>query len=162
MVDQTPQSLPLLFSFKQVVVGNGFIAGVEMNGRALLETDWVGGRAEAWITGIEPVGISGGGGDRGLAFGEFRKSWTLVVFDLAEQARDFQEFKSLCETFLASNQPNMTQLWTDAVAVVRKSHYVDASLGREDASQKVTFKVLDLANMRPDHNKVENGVQVAA
>ena len=157
-----PQALPLLFSFKQVIVGSGFVAGVRMNGRALLETELVEEKEECWITGIAPVGIVGGGADRSVAFSEFRKSWTEVVFDLASQASDFKAFKAACLSFLKSSQDDLTKLWCDAVAEVRKNHYADPSLKSEKAEQKVTFEVVDLSKLNKDGNEVENGLRVAA
>ena len=159
---QVPEVLPLLFSFRQVVVGSGFVAGVRMNGRAILETDSIDAKDECWITGISPVGIAGGGGDRGVAFSEFRKAWTEVVFDLASQASDFKSFKAACIEFLKSSQTDLTKLWTDAVEGVRKTHYADASLKSEKAEQKVIIEVVDLSKLNKDGNEVENGLRVAA
>jgi hypothetical protein len=63
--------LPLIFSFKEPVLGNGFVAGVRVCGRALLEED----ADEVWITGVVPAGLSGGGADRNAAYFQFRKAW---------------------------------------------------------------------------------------
>lgn len=159
------QSLPLVFSFKQVIVGSGFFAGVRMNGRALLETETVGDHKEAWITGIAPVGITGGGGDRSVAFVEFRNAWVEVLFDIAATALSFEEFRDSCETFLTAEQASTTELWTDAVSAVRRNHYVDPSLRKENAdTHAVGFEVVDLTHEQrgTDENQVETGLQVAA
>jgi len=155
-------TLPLLFSFKQVVVGNGFVAGVKMDGHALLETEQVDNREESWITGIAPVGIVGGAGDRGLAFVEFRKAWIEVVFDIAAKASCFDDFRTSCEEFLASEQDSLTALWKEAVAVVRREGYVDPYLRNGKAEKSVTFEVVDLTHLGTEGNEVENGLQVAA
>lgn len=162
MVEAVPQALPLLFSFKQVVVGNGFLAGVQMDGHALLEMDPVVGGHECWITGIAPVGIAGGGADRGVAFVEFRKAWTEVVFDLATAAKSFVDFRATCNAFLSSQQESMTTLWQNAVTEVRRSRYSDPALPTGSADKRVTFKTVDLTHLRADGNEVENGLQVAA
>ena len=158
-----PQTLPLLFTFSQTVVGNGFVAAVRMNGRALLELDRVGDSDESWITGVAPVGVSGGGADRGVAFRVLRKAWTEVVFDIAERAADFPKFEQLCSEFLGANQADITKLWSDAVEMVRKQQYKDPSLRSGDADQQVTFLIEDLSQlMRANHNEVDSGPMVAA
>ncbi|MEE8469205.1 MAG: hypothetical protein V3T22_12165 [Planctomycetota bacterium] len=162
MVQAQLPALPLLFSFKQVVVGNGFLAGVRMDGHALLETEQVDSGEESWITGVAPVGIAGGGGDRGLAFVEFRKAWIEVVFDIATKASSFDDFRTSCKAFLASEQDSLTALWQEAVAVVRREGYVDPSLRKGDAERGVTFEVVDLTHLGTEGNQVENGLQLAA
>lgn len=142
---QAPPALPLLFSFREAVFGKDFVAGVEMHGRALLETEQVDGCDETWISGIAPVGIGGGGSDRGSAFTSFRKAWTSVLFDFADKAKDFAEFKALCEEFLRATQPSMTKVWLDAVRTIRKEKYKDPSLSTGDADKSVKFKVLELS-----------------
>lgn len=154
--------LPLLFSFKQLVVGKGFLAGVRMDGHALLETERVEDHEESWITGVAPVGIAGGGGDRGVAFVEFRKAWIEVVFDVAEKASSFEDFRASCEAFLASKQDSLTALWQEAVATVRREGYVDPSLCKGDADKGVAFEIVDLTHLGSEGNEVESGMQVAA
>ena len=155
-------ALPLLFSFKQVVVGNHFLAGVRMDGHALLEWERVDDHEESWITGIAPVGITGGGGDRGVAFIEFRKAWVEVVFDIAAQASSFADFRKSCEAFLGSRHDSLTALWQEAVAEVRRLSYVDPSLPKGDANKAVRFEVVDLSHLGTKGNEVENGLLVAA
>lgn len=159
------QAIPLIFSFRQLVAGDGFLAGVRMDGRALLETELAAdGREESWITGIAPVGIAGGGGDRSVAFVEFRNAWIEVVFDLASKASSFEEFHASCTSFLASEQSSVTSLWEAAVAAVRREGYIDPSLRKESADKQVTYEVVDLTHVKPaaSENHVETGLQMAA
>lgn len=157
-----PQTLPLLFSFKQVVVGNGFLAAVRMEGHALMETETADGHEETWITGVAPVGIAAGGSDRGMAIVEFRKAWTEVVFDMASETTSFKDFRVSCESFLSSRQESLTDLWKEAVTFVRRERYDDPSLPKGSADKQVVFEVVDLSRMRAEGNQVENGLQVAA
>ncbi|MCB9916293.1 MAG: hypothetical protein H6828_14280 [Planctomycetes bacterium] len=154
--------LPLLFSFHQVVVGNGFVAGVRMRGRALLEVERIDGHEEQWITGIAPVGIAGGGSDRSVACTEFRRAWLEVLFDLAATAGSLDEFRELCGPFLSSQQASLTTLWDEAVASIRREHYVDPSLQSADADVEVAYEVVDLSHLDADANEVETGLQIAA
>ncbi len=154
------QHLPLLFSFKQVVLGNGFLVGVTMNGRALLDED----SEETWITGVAPVGLAGGGVDRTAAFTDFRKAWAEVLFDIANESITFDAFQRQCEEFLASSMDSMTTEWQAALEEVRRTKYVDRLLRRESADQNVTFKVVDLSALEygAKENEVEAGLNAAA
>ena len=59
---------PLLFGYRDLVMGNGFMAGVTTEGRALL-VDEDGG---AWMYGVNPGGVAAGGHDHGAAAAAFR------------------------------------------------------------------------------------------
>ncbi|MCA8979234.1 MAG: hypothetical protein H6831_12685 [Planctomycetes bacterium] len=155
-------SLPLLFSFRQLVAGDGFLAGVRMNGRALLEIERVDDREEAWISGVAPVGIAGGGNDRGVAYVEFRKSWTEVLFDLAAEANSIDDFRAKCEVFLGSTEDRMTELWRGAVEVVRSGRYEDPALETGDADRQVRFEVVDLSHLGTGGNEVDSSPVLAA
>ncbi len=147
--------LPLLFTFKQLVMGNGFVAGVTMHGRALLEEEG----DELWISGIAPVGLAGGGLDRDTAFAEFRKGWVSVLFDIASEADSFDDFKSQCSTFLGSESPHLTQEWESALASVRERNYKDPTLQSESADEQVVgFEVVELEpdSFAPDRNVLGN------
>jgi hypothetical protein len=162
MTQEPLTSLPLLFSFRQLVSGDGFLAGVRMNGRALLEFEQVDDHEEAWISGVAPVGIAGGGNDRGVAFIEFRKSWMEVLFDLAAEADSIEDFREKCEGFLGATEDGMTKLWQDAVAVVRQGRYEDPALETGDADAQVVFEVVDLSHLEAGGNEVDSSPLVAA
>lgn len=157
-----PQSLPLLFSFARVIKGNGFVAGVAMQGHALMESERLNGRDEVWITGIAPVGITGGGPDRTMAFEDFRRAWTEVLFDFAAVAPDFESFKEKCEAFLSARQAELTKLWREAVEIIRSCGYEDPSLPKGDADQKARYEVVDLSARGSDGNQADAPPSLAA
>jgi len=157
--------LPLLFTFKQFVIGKGFIAGVTMSGRALLEEE----ETEVWISGIAPVGIAGGGLDRDAAFAEFRKRWVSVLFDIAGEADSYSDFEAQCSEFLASQLSHLTEEWESALREVRKKKYTDATLRTESADkQTVHHEIVELdpSSFNPEDNVLEqepgSGVKAAA
>ncbi len=154
--------LPLLFSFRQVVFGDGFVAGVSMSGRALLEEG--GPDGEFWISGVAPVGFAGGGADRGIAFTEFRNAWVTVLFDIAAESSSFDEFRTACAEFLNATTPGTTAGWDAALAEVRQKNYVDPTLRRQVADgHGVSFEVTDLTHLQlKSANKVEAGLELAA
>jgi hypothetical protein len=160
MAPAAPTAIPLLVSFNQVVVGNGFVAGVQVNGRALQETEADG---EVWITGVAPVGFAAGGADRGDAFQKFRSAWSACLFDIVAEAKSFADFKRDCEAFLGSQQDSITALWQSAVDAVRSTGYTDPSLPRANAdSLAVAYMVMDLTGAQTAAaNALECGLQAA-
>ena len=153
--------LPLLFSFRQPVFGEGFLAGIKMDGRALMDEG-----DETWLTGVAPVGFAANGADRGAAFLAFRNAWVAILFDIASESRSFGEFKKSCEGFLSAASHNLTADWEAALADVRRTSYVDPNLKREPSAdqKKVRFEIVDLTQFQhtPEENILEAGLQAAA
>lgn len=156
------KQLPLVFTFKQIVLGDGFVAGVSMRGRALLED----GGEETWITGVAPAGLAGGGIDRASAFADFRKGWAEILFDIASDSTSFSDFKDRCSDFLATARESITQEWLAALEEVRRTQYEDHALARTEGAdeQPVCFDVVELSprEFGPQYNEVESGLQAAA
>ena len=147
------RKLPLIFSFTQLVHGNGFIAGVRMTGRVLL----VEGNGETWLNGVEPAGLAGGGVDRAAAFQDFHKNWVEVLFDIAQEARTFEEFDLETKRFLGTKANALTEEWNEALSVQRAEGYRDPTLPVVDPEQHpVYFEVCELApaTSRPTKNEV--------
>jgi len=156
-----PKQLPLLFTFAQLVVGNGILAGVRMSGRALLEEEG----DETWISGVAPVGFAAGGVDRAAAFIAFQATWHRVLVDIAAESGDFASFKKNCEAFLASSAEPTTKAWLDALADIRRSRYVDPALAREDKAEDrpITLFVEDLSQLESsDSNRSDFELNQAA
>ncbi|MEX1025261.1 MAG: hypothetical protein WD226_09305 [Planctomycetota bacterium] len=153
-------TLPLLFSFSQILLGNGFVAGVRVCGRALLEHE----DEAVWISGVKPVGFAGGGNDRAAAFIDFRKNWAAVLFDIAADSASFAEFEAQCSSFLAASEEHLTSDWVQAVSEVRRTKYRDPSLPSQDAySKQPWFKIDELTqHYSADKNDVEAGLLAAA
>ncbi len=153
-------NLPLIFRFRQLVLGNGFIAGVRMTGRAILEEG-----EETWITGVAPAGFAGGGVDRNAAFVDFRRGWAEILFEIAAEAASFEELKANCEAFLQASTTELDKDWQAALAQARASGYTDRSLPSVQAeAQPVTYDVCELEPHRSsaEENEVEVVQQVAA
>ncbi len=132
-----------------------------MTGRAMLEE----GPIEAWIAGVAPVGLAGGGIGRNVAFAEFRRAWVEILFDIANEAKSFADFRERFEEFLGSSQESLTREWEVALDEVRRTKFVDPTLKRAPAhQQRVCFEVVELvpASGVPDANQVEAGLLAAA
>lgn len=101
---------PLIFECKQVVAGCGFLAGVMLEGFALLDQD--GG---AWfVTGVQPVGITACGATEAEACTEFRESIWDWLLDCAESARGFEAFEAEVGRVLARRDHGLLQQWRAA------------------------------------------------
>jgi len=107
---------PLVFSFRDLIAGNGYVAAVAMDGRVVLaeEED-----EDVWMFGVQPGGIAGGDRQKKLACAEFKKSYRSVLFDLAAEALSFAEFKLKVTAFFDQvNDPNFAD-WERALEEVR-------------------------------------------
>lgn len=74
------KAYPLLFSYRDPVIGNGYVAGVEMRGRALLTAEDDEGW---WVEGVSPGGFASGGATRQEALSSFRTTYQHVLVDIA-------------------------------------------------------------------------------
>jgi hypothetical protein len=111
---------PLLFGFKDLIAGNDFVAGVSVNGRALLVDEGDG----FWMYGVNPGGLAAGGADRGEAQTEFRQGYRSVLFDIAARAPDFDSFRQqVVQFFEETNSPTDLE-WEEVVGEVRKGNVV--------------------------------------
>jgi len=139
------KKFPLFFSYRDLIAGSGFVAGVAMKGRVLLDT--AGG--EVWMYGVQPGGIAGGGLDRACAFSEFRRSYLSVMYDLAAEAGTFGAFKAEVKRFFSEvNEPN-ADAWGAALATVRRSGTSLEGLAKVNAdAERCMFEVIPLTGVK--------------
>lgn len=107
---------PLMFTFRDAVSGNGFLAGVTLSGRALMvkegEQDWC-------IYGVRPAGIAETGVTPQEAYLRFRNRYKDVLFDIAEESRDYETFRRETERFYYEPSADEEQRWEEAVEALR-------------------------------------------
>lgn len=107
---------PILFGVRDPIIGNQFVAGVEVNGRALMRQEPDGG---FWIDGVYPGAVSAGGASRDEALLKFRESYRSVLFDFAVSAKSFDEFRIEVERFFWEETPGELEAWREAAAALR-------------------------------------------
>jgi len=107
---------PLLFGRRELVEGDGFIAAVDLHGRALLTEEEDG---TFWVEGVNPGGFSASGGSRSEALAAFCQEFRVVLFDIAVDARSFEEFKAEVEKFFRETSQIALKDWENAVREVR-------------------------------------------
>lgn len=147
---------PLLFGFKDLIAGNGFVAGVALDGRGLLVDEGDG----FWMYGVNPGGVAGGGKSAAEAQAEFRRVYRSVLFDIAGEAEDFEEFRRQVERLFKTNEANLAE-WKGAVAEVRAGQVTAEWLPKKPADSRIGMEVELLENPTPEANQVDE-VELAA
>jgi hypothetical protein len=148
---------PLLFGRRELVEGNGFIAGVALHGRLLLieEGD------EFWVEGVNPGGIAARGESPGEALAEFCAEYRVVLFDIAAEARSFEELKAEVERFFNGTSPTAAKEWMAAVEEVRAGR-VDANwLKKQPADSPLGISVVLVQQPQASNNE-EDEAAIAA
>jgi len=106
---------PVMFTVRDAISGNGFLAGVTISGRVTAREE----DGQWWINGVRPSGIAAFGATPGEAFMRFRETYKNVLFDLAEEAERFEDFKSAVETFYFQRNEVEEACWETAFKAMR-------------------------------------------
>jgi predicted RNase H-like HicB family nuclease len=137
---------PLLFTYREVVTGDGFMAGVILDGRALLvdekEDGW-------WAYGVEPGALSETGDTPHEALFYYRQAYASVIADLARDANgSFERFQAMAEAFFAQKDAKDEARWHAARQVLQsdqaKPHAALGGLPREKAESPRRLLVVRL------------------
>ncbi len=149
---------PLLFGFRDLIAGKGFVAGVTLRGRALLADEGDG----FWMYGVNPGGLAAGGKTPGEAQAEFRQGYRSVLFDIAAQAGDFADFRQQAIAFFQETNRPTEREWEEAVAEVRKGNVVaDWLPSKKVESAPLGMDVVPLEAFDPGLNALDQS-QLAA
>jgi hypothetical protein len=140
--------IPLLFTYRDCLFGNGFVVEVKANnGRALCVHESDG----FWMYGVNPGAMAAFGDDPDAAHAEFRQTFSNILKELALEAKSFEEFRALVDQFFAETNPGYERDWLGAVEAVRRNEIDAEGLPRVpaesprsiDVSMKKTFKAAD-------------------
>jgi hypothetical protein len=107
---------PVLFTFQDVVSGNGFLSGVTMRGRAIMRKEEDG---KWWIYGVHPGGMAHNAESAMEAYSNFRNSYRTVLFDIAEESSNFEAFKTEVERFYWECGQGEEERWNADVQTLR-------------------------------------------
>jgi hypothetical protein len=148
----TAIALPLMFSFRHTLFGNGYAVEVRVqNGRALCvrEDDAV------WLYGVNPGGMAAYGNDPDEARASFRETFSRVLFDLANEAGDFADFERKVNAFFGETNEGYEGEWLAAVKRVREQHISATGLPTwsADSPRSVTVsmkKIFEAKDNEPD------------
>jgi len=148
---------PILFGRHELIEGNGFIARVEVHGRALLSNE----DDEYWAEGINPGGFAAKGAGPGDALAAFCEELRVVLFDIALGASDFAAFKTEVERFFwQTNQPALHD-WEAAVNDVRDGKVSADWLIQKPADSPRSVNVVLVRQPKAVNNQEADGAAIA-
>lgn len=107
---------PIMFTWRDVVSGNGYMAGVTLYGTALMTREDDG---KWWSYGVRPGAIADFGETAQEALNKFHERYKLLLYDFAEEAGDFSAFKQEVENFYAQPDEEEEGRWLQAVTAIR-------------------------------------------
>ena len=148
---------PILFGRHELIEGDGFIARVEVDGRALLSRE----DEEYWIEGVNPGGFAAKGTGPSDALAAFCVEFRLALFDIALSAADFGAFKAEMERFFHATNKVALQEWDAAVAEVREGKIDAEWLDKRPADTPLRVHVVEIRQPKAVHNQ-EGAAAIAA
>ncbi|MGD1210937.1 MAG: hypothetical protein ABR973_06220 [Candidatus Acidiferrales bacterium] len=107
---------PVMFKIREVINGEGYLAGVTLTGRGLFvkedDDNW-------WLYGVRPGAIADFGTTPQEAFGKLQERYRNLLFDIAEEASTFEKFKSEVEKFYEQPNAEEEERWSEALHAIR-------------------------------------------
>lgn len=107
---------PLMFKLRDVISGEGYLAGVTLTGRALAVQEDDG---NWWLYGVRPGAIADFGATPEEAFLKLQDRYKKLLFDLAEEAKTFNDFKAEVEAFYRQPNNEEESRWSEAWRAIK-------------------------------------------
>lgn len=149
---------PIIFGLRDLVQGEGYLAGVVTDGRALVHEE----DGYVWVEGVNPGGFAGTGNSPAEALEDFRREYLAILFDLMADATSFESFEMAVKDFFANAGRVPVADWEQAVQDVR-SGKVDADwMRRRDAESPMGVRVAYIQQPAAENNRIEVGPALAA
>jgi len=114
---------PVMFTVRDVISGNGYLAGVTLSGRAIMCREAEDGKW--WVYGVRPSAIAENGKTPEEAFARFRNSYKNVLFDMAEESPTYESFRDAAENFYYQPDPDEEERWEGALKSIRSGSVLD-------------------------------------
>src|SRR5688572_16709357 len=105
---------PVIFTLRDAISGNGFLAGVTLSGRALMVQEdgaW-------WTYGVRPGAMAERGSTPEESFLRFRNAYKTVLFDMAEESSTFESFKEEVERSYHQADQEEERRWQEAFQAI--------------------------------------------
>jgi hypothetical protein len=145
--------IPLLFTYRDCLFGNGFVVEVKANnGRVLCVHESDG----FWMYGINPGAMAAFGDDPDAAHAEFRQTFSNILKDLALEANNIDDFRVLVDQFFADTNVGYEQDWLRAVDAVRRDEIDAEGLPRIPAESPRSIEV----SMKQVFNAADNAANL--
>jgi hypothetical protein len=157
---------PLLFRLHTPVIGNGFIADVDMRGRVLLTTPGSSEERRFWLDGVMPGGVAAGGDTIPEAHVELQNSIRGILSEIAEESGDFGTFKAQVEAFFDEVDQEDSRRWFAAVEAVRAgdcgADFVRLKKLPAEDERSVKVILVEAAGLKPELNRLPLDPRLAA
>jgi hypothetical protein len=145
---------PIMITLQDAISGNGFLAGITISGRALMRLEEGG---EWWMYGVRPAAIAESGATVEEAFLHFRNRYKETLLDIAQEATDFETFKTEVERFFneedADNED--ARSWEAALNAIRNENLAPpdafAKLKRESPENKPSQVSVERLDRKDKH-----------
>jgi len=112
---------PLIFTYKDAVSGNGYLASVRITGRAIITHE----EGDQWgMYGVSPAGIAETGQTPNETFKSFRERYRMALYDIAAEVTSFAAFKAEVESFFREGDEGEEKLWWEAHRLLRSGEVV--------------------------------------
>lgn len=141
---------PVFFFYRDTVFGLGFVANVELTGRALCVRE---GSDEFNVIGVEPGGLAATGDTVESAHELFRKTYTSILFDIAAESRTEEDFHREVERFVLDKSAGAEVDWNEAVTEVRGQ--VQPDVPTMSASTPASFRITFSKDLAPQQNQLD-------
>jgi predicted RNase H-like HicB family nuclease len=155
-------ALPLIYGFRELVAGAGFVAGVTVEGCALVKTEEDG---RCWVYGVQPGGVAEHGDTQEAAYLRFKAAFREVLADSAGLFPSFEDFKAdLVAMGEQVNEPFLVE-WQEARAALRGGAQPEgemADLPRKTGPIHVGVSAVLLQQVNPKDNPADTDRAVAA
>lgn len=131
---------PVMFTLRDTVSGNGFLAGITLTGRALMMREKDG---KWWMYGVRPGAIAENGSTPEEAFLRFRNAYKNLLYDFAEDAASYELFRHNVEHFYLQPDKEEEANWLAAFYALRSGKVIPdeaffAQLPKEDPEKRPT------------------------
>jgi hypothetical protein len=108
---------PLVFTLQDAITGRGFLAGIVVTGKAVMEQE----DGKWWMYGVCPGAIAGCGDTPNEAFVDFRNRYKETLFDMAEEFTSFLVFRNAVKEFFDQKDVHENARWESALKTLREN-----------------------------------------
>jgi len=153
------KAYPLLFSFRDLIAGKGFVAHVAIDGRALLRVESGEG---CWVDGVQPGALADGAAEQAAALSAFKDRYQSVLFDIAQAATSYDEFeRDVREFFAQSSDETEWQAALDEARVAKPSLSSMPTWKAENNPPQIVVKLIDSKKAEPTVNALDTYANAA-
>lgn len=142
---------PVLFTYRDIIVGHGFVAKVETSGRFLMKDSGAG--EKVWIYGVNPGPIAAEGETQKEAAEAFRVTYRHALLDLVCDAKNFEHFTEEVKDFCGQTCDETQEEWKQAVKLVREGKLKCSWMAKKNSERvnvAVAFNLIATTKAHPE------------